>query len=153
MTLASRNVLAVRDVQTGRAAYVPRLDLDAVQRLMDAGAEAPRAGMRDALLVATLFDGCLRVTEVLGLRPVDLRRSGHGWSAWIVGKGAKRGEVAVSASLVARLQAYAYQRELPRDGRFFPRDPGTGPPDRSEGVRGGGCREAARSRCGPCAAA
>ena len=36
MTLAPRNVLAVRDVQTGRAAYVPHLDLDAVQRLMDA---------------------------------------------------------------------------------------------------------------------
>ena len=120
MTLASRNVLAVHDVQTGRAAYVPHLDLDAVQRLMDAAAEAPRAGKRDALLVAMLFDGCPRVTEALGLRPVDLRRSGHGWSAWVVGKGAKRGEVAVSASVVARLQAYAYQRELPRDGRFFP---------------------------------
>ena len=60
------------------------------------------------------------MTEALGLRPVDLRRSGHGWSAWVVGKGAKRGEVSVSASLVARLQAYAYQKELPRDGRFFP---------------------------------
>ena len=75
-------MLAVRDVHTGRAAYVPHLDLDAVQLLMDAAAIAPRAGERDAVLVATLLDGCLRVTEALGLRPVDLHRTGHGWSAW-----------------------------------------------------------------------
>ncbi len=56
----------------------------------------------------------------LGLRPVDLVRGEGGWSARIVGKGRKPGQVALSPSLVANLQAYAYQLDLPRDARLFP---------------------------------
>ena len=69
MTLAHRNLPAVRNVELWAAAYVPHLDLDAVHRLMEA-ASASRLGARDALLIAVLFDGCLRVSEALGLQPV-----------------------------------------------------------------------------------
>ena len=119
MTLAPRRLPAVRDVELGAAAFVPHLDLDAVHGLM-AAAAASRHGERDALLIALLFDGCLRVSEALGLRPVDLVRGEGGWSARIVGKGRKPGQVALSPSLVANLQAYAYQLDLPRDARLFP---------------------------------
>ena len=120
MTLSPKNYLAVRDTQAGRSVTVPHLDLDAVQRLIEAAFASPRSGPRDALLIATLFDGCLRVSEALGLRPVDLRQSGTGWSAWVTGKGGKRGEVALSTSLIAQLQAFAYQTDLAKDRRFFP---------------------------------
>ena len=119
MTLAHRNLPAVRNVELGAAAYVPHLDLGAVHRLMEA-ASTSRRGERDALLIALLFDGCLRVSEALGLRPVDLVRGDGGWSARIVGKGHKVGQVALSSSLVAQLHAYAYQLELARDAAFFP---------------------------------
>ncbi len=38
-------------------------------------AAGSRHGERNALLIALLFDGCLRVSEAQGLRPVDLVRS------------------------------------------------------------------------------
>ena len=104
MTLAPRRLPAVREVELGAAAFVPHLDLDAVHGLM-AAAAASRHGERDALLIALLFDGCLRVSEALGLRPVDLVRGEGGWSARIVGKGRKPGQVALSP---------------PRDARLFP---------------------------------
>ncbi len=85
---------------------------------------APRSlpAVRDVVLgaAAFVFDGCLRVSEALGLRPVDLVRGDGGWSARIVGKGGKAGQVALSSSLVAQLHAHAYQLELPRDAAFFP---------------------------------
>ena len=119
MTLAPRALPAIRDAQDGAASFVPHLDLDAVQRLIDAASHAS-TGQRDALLIAALFDGCFRVSELLALRPRNLRSSAHGWSAQVVGKRGKLGEVALSSSLVAKLQAYAYQAELPKDARFFP---------------------------------
>ena len=119
MTLAPRALPAIRDAQDGAASFVPHLDLDAVQRLIDAASHAS-TGQRDGLLIAALFDGCFRVSELLALRPRDLRSSAHGWSAQVVGKRGKLGEVALSSSLVARLQAYAYQAELLKDARFFP---------------------------------
>ena len=101
MTLAPRSLPAVRDVELGAAAFVPHLDLDAVHALMTAASRS-RHGERDALLIALLFDGCLRVSEALGLRPVDLVRGEGGWSARIVGKGRKAGQVALSPSLVGQ---------------------------------------------------
>ena len=47
------------------------------------------------------------------LRPVDLVRGEGGWSARIVGKSRKPGQVALSPSLVTNLQTYAYQLDLP----------------------------------------
>ena len=121
MTLARRSLPAIRDAESGSAAFVPHLDLDAVQRLMTAASLAsPGSGKRDSLLIATMFDGCLRVSEVLALRPTDLKSSPTGWSAQVVGKGGRLGVVALSTSLVAQLEAFAYREDLPKDARFFP---------------------------------
>ena len=50
---------------------------------MQAATDAhPRTGERDGLLIALLFDGCLRVSEAIHLRPRDLTRtSAGGWAA------------------------------------------------------------------------
>ena len=41
----------------------------------------------------------------------------------IIGKGHKPGEAAISASLAARLQSYAYRHVVSPDERFFPISP------------------------------
>ena len=121
MTLARRNVPAIRDAEMGSPAFIPHLDLDAVLRLIAAAGEAhPRTGERDGLLIALLFDGCLRVSEAIRLRPMDLTRTNAGgWVATVTGKGNKMAQVALSASLVANLQSYAYRAQLPPDLPFF----------------------------------
>ena len=92
MTLDRRSLPAVREAESGSAAFVPHLDLEAVQRLMAAASLAsPGSGERDSLLIATMFDGCLRVSEVLALRPTDLKSSPSGWSAQTAGWLAKAG--------------------------------------------------------------
>ena len=119
MSLAPRNLPAIREAQQGAQAYVPHVDLSSIHRMIEA-AHASRYGERDGLLIAVLFDGCLRVSEALRLRPADLVRDDGGWSARILGKGGKMGQVALSPSLVTQLHAYAFQTGMERDGRFFP---------------------------------
>ena len=120
MALDRRNLPAIREGELAASAAIPHLDVPAVRRLIDAARTAPQTGERNALLIAVLFDGCLRVSEALGLRPVDLVQSDVGWAARVVGKGRKAGMVALSAPLVGQLHAYAYRLGLPRDSRFFP---------------------------------
>jgi site-specific recombinase XerC len=76
-------------------------------------------GERDRLMIETLCDGCLRVSEGLGLRPKDLVQTDAGWIVRVVGKGRKPGEAAISSTLAAHLQSYAYRQGLPPDERFF----------------------------------
>ena len=122
MTLARRQLPAIRDGEIGAATFVPHLDLEAVHRLIAAARDNnPRTGERNGLLIALMFDGCLRVSEALGLRPVDLTRTSNGgWVATVVGKGHKLGQVALSASLVANLQSFAYRNNLAPDEALFP---------------------------------
>ena len=120
MTLDRRNLPAVREGELAASAAIPHLDVSAVRRLIDAARTAPQTGERNGLLIAAMFDGCLRVSEALGLRPVDLVQSDMGWAARVMGKGRKTGMVALSAPLVGQLHAYAYRLGLPRDSRFFP---------------------------------
>ena len=57
MTLARRNLPAIRDAEKGAASFVPHVDLDAVHRLIAAAAEAqPRTGERDSLLISEMSD-------------------------------------------------------------------------------------------------
>ena len=71
MTLDRRNLPAVREGELAASAAIPHLDIPAVRRLIGAARTARQSGERNALLIATMFDGCLRVSEALGLRPVD----------------------------------------------------------------------------------
>ena len=75
MTLDRRNLPAVREGELAADAVIPHLDASAVRRLIDAARTAPQTGERNALLIAAMFEGCLPVSEALGLRPVDLVQS------------------------------------------------------------------------------
>jgi len=76
-------------------------------------------GDRDALLIQTLFDGALRISECLGLRPKDVVQGETGYRLQVDGKTGPR-QVAVSPSLVARLKSFAYDQGLALDAQFFP---------------------------------
>jgi len=76
-------------------------------------------GDRDALLIATLFDAALRVSEALGLRPRDIIRTEGGYRLQVNGKTGPR-PVAVSSSLITQLLAYAYAHGLTPEQYFFP---------------------------------
>ena len=75
---------------------------------------------RDELMILVLFDATLRISEALGLRPCDLVQEDGAPRRRILGKGRKRAVVGVSRSLFDRLFGYAYRKELPPEGRFFP---------------------------------
>tara|TARA_Y100000310_G_scaffold255868_1_gene263494 strand:- start:296 stop:853 length:558 start_codon:yes stop_codon:yes gene_type:complete len=101
---------------------VPHLGLEEVQSLAVA-ATVDALGMnkeRDALMIQTLFDGCLRKSEMLQLTPNRIVQTSTGWVVKIIGKGNKVGEAAISASLAAHLQSYAYRRTIQPDEKLFP---------------------------------
>ena len=116
------NTLAIRQAQDTQAAFVPHLGLEEVQQLAQAAEATARTGKgeRDALLIQTLCDGAFRVSEAISLCPNRLVSSPEGWLARIVGKGRQVRDVAVSPSLAARLQSYAYRMRINPDERLFP---------------------------------
>ncbi len=125
MTLARRNT-AIEQTQATSLAWVPSLAIDQVRLMAEAAKDAARSGNgeRDELLIQTMFDGALRVSEARQITPESLHQTTTGgWATWITGKGNKRAEVGISASLAARLQAYAYRHQLAPAERIFPMDP------------------------------
>lgn len=114
----SSRSLQVRRGEQLSADYVPHLNLDDVKRLSEAAGQS-RNGERNRLLVQLLFDGCLRCSEAIGVRPQDIVKSPTGWYINVLGKGSKYGIVAISASLAAQLQAYAYRHSIPPTDRIF----------------------------------
>ena len=112
--------LIIRKSQDMGAGYVPHLGVDQVLRMAEAVRDN-REGDRDRLLIITLFDACLRISEALSLRPRDIEDTPAGWQ--IRFHGVKKGGwtvAAISASLAAQLQAYAYRQQIPPDGLFYP---------------------------------
>jgi len=123
MTLTRRHA-AIQRAEAGTADWVPHVTLEDVQELAQAAEGAARNGKgdRDALIIQTIFDGAFRVSEALQLTPNSLHQSSTGWATWITGKGQKRAEVGISASLAARLQACAYREKIEPGDRMFPID-------------------------------
>ena len=115
----SSQQLAIRRGEAGSADYVVHLNLDQVRQLAGAAGQS-RHGERDKLLVQLLFDGCLRCSEAIGIRPCDLIQGCTGWTAKVTGKGNKAALVAISPTLAAQLQAYAYRHKLDDHDRLFP---------------------------------
>lgn len=106
--------LAIRRGKDYQADYVPHITFADVLRIVNVCKE------RDGLLVSTIYDGCLRVSEALSVRPMDIVQTPDGWQIRVLGKGNKRSAVAVSDSLIAKLQAYAYRNNISPDQSFFP---------------------------------
>lgn len=110
----TNEALAIRRAVAGQAGYVPHLDIDQVKEIA-----AACNNERDRLIIRFLFDSCLRVSEALSVRPQDLAGTEDGWVVSVMGKGKKRRTAAVSASMVAQLQAYAYNNNILRDRPLF----------------------------------
>ena len=116
----SAQTQAIARARAYEGGYVPHLGMAEVVAVAEAAASFGRHRDRDRLLVETIFDGCLRVSEGLRLRPRDIRQDPNGWRVEILGKGNKPGVAAISPSLAAQLQAYAYRRGLTLEDRLFP---------------------------------
>jgi integrase/recombinase XerD len=80
------------------------LDREEIDRLERAATDE-----RDRLIVRTLADTGVRVSELIGLRRMDLRENGHERQGFIrvIGKGDKEREIAVPRETFQRLQARA----------------------------------------------
>lgn len=105
-------------------AYVPHLGLEEVRRLMDAAERTTnRTDLkeRNRLLIAFLFDSCLRISEALRVRPCDMELARGGWVVHVMSSKSRLWEaVAISASLAAQLQAYCYRQSIPPGKQIFP---------------------------------
>lgn len=113
-------VSAIQRTETGTADYVPHATAGQVKLMATVAGQNSLHGERNALLIKFLFDGCLRVSEALGVRPSDLQRTQDGWTVRVMGKGGKSGVVAVSASTAAELQSYCYRAKIGENERIFP---------------------------------
>jgi integrase len=111
---------AIAGARAAAGGYVPHLGLTEVRAMAEAVSKASRNGERDRLLILTLFDGCLRVSEALALRPKDIKRDDSGCYLEVFGKGKRPGVAAISPSLAAELYAYAYRKDIGLDDRLFP---------------------------------
>ncbi|GAJ04926.1 unnamed protein product, partial [marine sediment metagenome] len=113
-------VSAIQRAEAGAADYVPHVSAGQVKLMAVVASQNKRHGERNALLIKFLFDSCLRVSEVLGVRPVDLQGTPNGWTARVLGKSSKPGVVAISASIAAELQSYCYRARIGESERIFP---------------------------------
>ena len=78
-----------------------------------------RNGERNGLLILTLFETGLRISETLSLTPKKINRYNGGYVFHITGKGNKPRMVACPEELANRLKAYAYEKNLTPDSRFW----------------------------------
>lgn len=113
-------VSAIQRAEAGAMDYVPHVSTGQVKLMAIVAGQNSRHGERNALLIKFLFDGCLRVSEALGVRPLDLQRTPDGWTVRVLGKGSKPGVVAISASIAAELQSYCYRARIGEGEPIFP---------------------------------
>ena len=113
-------VTAIQRADAGTADYVPHVTVGQVKLMAMAASRNKRHGERNALLIKFLFDGCLRVSEALAVRPIDLQRTPDGWTVKVMGKGSKPGVVAISPNMAAELQSYCYRAKIGESNRIVP---------------------------------
>ena len=68
-------VSAIQKAEAGAADYVPHVTAGQVKLMALVAGQNKRHGERNALLIKFMFDGCLRVSEDLEVRPIDLHRT------------------------------------------------------------------------------
>jgi len=112
----SSQQLAIRRASELTPSYVPHLSFNEVRQLAEAAAGLPKRQQmreRNRLLVQALFDSCLRVSELLRVAPQDIVQFDTGWGLRVfTAKRRTWDTVAISASLAAQLQAYAYRHGI-----------------------------------------
>jgi len=113
-------MVVVRRAQLARALrIVPYLTCDEVRILVEE-AKKRRKGERDALLILVLFQTGLRISEALSLTPSHIESFEGRPVLRVMGKGGKMRVVALPERLVDKLRAYAYQKGIKPDEKFFP---------------------------------
>jgi integrase len=116
----SNNVPAIRSGQDTQADYVSHLSPGDVRQMCIMAGKNPRHGERNAVLIAVIFDGALRESEALKIRPIDIKQINDGYEIHIWGKGSKPGIVAITAATAQQLYAYAYHAKIAETDRIFP---------------------------------
>ncbi len=116
----SINVFAIQRSKCGTADYVPHVSTEDIRLIAAVANQQKRHGERNSLLVKTLFDSVLRCSEGIGVRPCDLVKTESGWTVTVLGKGCRPGIAAISPSLVAELQSYAYRHHIGERDKIFP---------------------------------
>lgn len=113
-----KNPIAVTKSLMSSVQIVSYLTPEEVKRLCDT-AKKRRNGERDSLLLKTLFETGLRVSECLSLTPRKIDTyEGHA-VMYIRGKGKKDRMVACPDTLAYMLKAYAYAKTLKMDNKLF----------------------------------
>jgi integrase len=113
-------VYAIRRAEVGAADYVPHISLGDIRLVASVERQNKRHGERNSLLIEMIYDGALRCSEGIGIRPCDLTQDGIAWAVSIMGKNSKAGKVAISAGLAAAIQSYCYRFKIPETARIFP---------------------------------
>lgn len=82
-------VSAIQKAEAEVADYIPHDSASKVKLMAIVVGQNEWNGERNAFLIKLLFDGRLRLSEALGVRPDDLQRTPDGWTVKILGKGSK----------------------------------------------------------------
>lgn len=113
---SSTNLSIIQRSQAGSADFVSHLTIADVKLMAIVAAKTKNPdgkqrqhGERTAALIRVIFDGCLRVSEALGLRPIDIQDTDSGVLLAVMGKGNKPGLVAISAETANTLRSYCYK--------------------------------------------
>ena len=78
-----------------------------------------RNGERNSLLILTLFETGLRISEALSIAPAKIQQVNGGYTINIMGKGRKPRTIACPEALADKLNAFAYKRKLGQDDNIF----------------------------------
>jgi len=98
---------------------VPYLTPEEVKILAETAAQS-RNGERDSLLIRVLFQTGLRVSETLNLSPSSIEKFDGKPVLSIVGKGKKRRLISCPERLAEKLKAFAFEKKIGQEERFFP---------------------------------
>ena len=115
--MSSKQIVALKS-SIQKTQIVPYLTPDEVYRIVET-AKAGRNGDRDSLLIKTLFETGLRISEALSLTPRMIGEyEGHA-VLYVRGKGKRARMVACPDGLAHQLKSHAYPNNLELDDRIF----------------------------------
>ena len=115
--MSSKQIAALKS-SIQKTHIVPYLTSDEVYRIVET-ARSGRNGDRNSLLIKTLFETGLRISEALSLTPRMIGEyEGHA-VLYIKGKGKKPRMVACPDGLAHQLRSQAYTSKLDLDERIF----------------------------------
>lgn len=112
-----RSLIPRRALLSQALSIVPYLTPEEVSRLVTSC--QGRNHLRDQLLILTLFQTGLRISEALSLTPRRIESYEGNAALHIQGKGGKARLVACPGSLAHRLKSFAFDRKLGLDDRIF----------------------------------